>query len=117
MEILFYVSWRHSASGEFCDQSVIDSGTLIGEGKLRCLSGCSGCVSSMFYRCTDFSIEEDWSFGERLLTHTFDGGPDITIGFTGMAWIAPFHAGALQHHFQYLYAMTLDVSIQLQEQS
>ena len=44
----------------------------------------------MSFICTDFSIEEDWTFGERLLAHTFDGGPDITIGFTGTAWIAPF---------------------------
>ena len=76
MEIFFNVSWRRGAGGEFCDQSVIDSGTLIGEGNLQYLSGCSGCISSMFYRCTDFSIEEDWSFGEHLLTYTFDGGSD-----------------------------------------
>ena len=94
MEIFFHVSWRRSFDREtFCDQSIINSGTLIGEGQLRCLSGCSGTISSMSFICTDFSIEEDWTFGERLLTHTFDGGPDITIGFTGIAWIAPFNSG------------------------
>ena len=55
-----------------------------------CQEGCSGTISSVQYRCTDFSVEEDWSFGERLITYAFDSGPNIRIGFTGNAWISPF---------------------------
>ena len=42
--------------------------------------------------CTDFSIEENWSFGERQFNYTFSGGPNITIAFTGYNWISPFRA-------------------------
>ena len=44
----------------------------------------------MRYRCTDFSIDEDWSFGERVVVHNFTRGPEITIAFTGSEWISPF---------------------------
>ena len=40
--------------------------------------------------CTDFSTEEDWSFGEHRITYTFDEGSDITMAFTGGNWIEPF---------------------------
>ena len=92
MEIFFHVSWRLSFSGDaYCDQTIVESGELIGlDGALECESGCSGDISDMRYRCTDFSIDEDWSFGERVVVHNFTGGPEITIAFTGSEWISPF---------------------------
>ena len=94
MEVSFHISWHLSfASKAYCDQSVIDSGILIGvNGDLVCQHGFSdtAVISNMAYRCTDFSIEEDWSYGERHFTHEFDDGPVITIGFSGSAWISPF---------------------------
>ena len=94
MEIFFHISWRRSLSGTFCNQSSIDSGILIGHGgNLECQQGCLvSTISDVFYMCTDFSIEEDWSFGERRLTYTFSGGPNIIIAFTGYAWVHPFHS-------------------------
>ena len=73
---------------------MVDSGILIGSGDLVCQHGCSdmAVISSMAYRCTDFSLEEDWTFGENQFTHEFEGGPDITIGFTGGDWLTPFDA-------------------------
>ena len=46
----------------------------------------------MSYVCTSFSVQEDWTFGDRLLTHDFSfvAGNVVAIGFTGNAWIAPF---------------------------
>ena len=50
----------------------------------------------MWYTCTDFSIEENWSFGERRYTYNFGAvvsdSDIVTIGFTGNAWIAPFNS-------------------------
>ena len=95
MEIFFHISWRRSfREGTFCDQSVIESGNLIGiSSDLVCQHGCSeSTISNVLYMCTDFSIDEDWSFGERRFTYTFSEGPDITIAFTGNAWIRPFNS-------------------------
>ena len=96
MEVFFHISWRLSSSRAYCDQSLVNSGNLLrGEGSLVCQQGCSGTISSLEYRCTDFSAQdqEDWSFGERLFTYRFTGGPYFTIAFTGGDWIAPFNSG------------------------
>ena len=93
MEVFFHVSWRLSYAPEgYCDQSVVDSGMLIGSGDLVCQHGCTNAttISSMAYRCTDFSFDEDWTFGEHRFSYVFEDGPDITIGFTGGDWISPF---------------------------
>ena len=96
MEISFHISWRRSRERCFCNQLVIDSGYLIGETEnpLVCWHGCSSqsTISDVLFRCTDYSIEEDWSFGERQFTYIFNEGPDITIAFPGKAWIGPFHS-------------------------
>ena len=90
MEVFFHVSWRRSFGPEgYCDQSIVDTGTLIGSGDLTCQYGCSGTISSMSYRCTDFSTVEDWSFGENRFSYVFNDGL-MAIGFTGGDWISPF---------------------------
>ena len=93
MEITFHVSWRRSSSaGGNCRATTIANGNLIGEGQLGCQYGCPSRVhiSSMLYRCTDFSRAEDWSYGERRLAYNFTGTAPITIGFSGCCWISPF---------------------------
>ena len=95
MRIFYHISWRRSSgAGGNCDSSTISSGTLLGQGDLNCQYGCSGTISPMSYYCTDYSTEEDWSFGERQLTYNFTGlnANVITIGFTGAAWISPFNS-------------------------
>ena len=99
MEIFFHISWRRSRTDFFCNQSVIESGELIGEsGDLECLYGChygyNIIISNVLFMCTDFSVEEDWSFGERRITYTFNPFTYIykTITFTGGNWISPFHS-------------------------
>ena len=62
---------------------MIDGGKLIGEsGNLVCQNGCSSqstIITDVLFMCTDFSIGEDWSFGERRIIYTFDEGSDITL--------------------------------------
>jgi hypothetical protein len=43
----------------------------------------------MSYICTDFSTEENWSFGERRLAYNFSSATEDTIG---NAWISPFNS-------------------------
>ena len=95
MEISYHVSWRrNSGGGGNCNAETVTNGNLLsGEGSLTCQSGCSGTITSMSYICTDFSSEENWSFGERRLVYDFSSvssGVEVTIGFSGNAWISPF---------------------------
>ena len=78
IEITYHVSWRRTFSGGRCDSSNVGS-TLRGGSTLSCLSGCSGSITSMSYICTDFSIDENWSFGERRLNLDFSSYRDRTL--------------------------------------
>ena len=72
MEISYHISWRRNSGGGNCDSTTVANGNLLsGEGNLACGNGCSGTITAMSYICTDFSIEENWSFGERRITHNF----------------------------------------------
>lgn len=102
MEIFYHISWRrNSGAGGYCSSYDVTNGNiLLGEGSLTCQYGCSGTVSSMAYRCTDFSIVENWSFGEnQLLYKNFSSIPVLTIGFTGCCWISPFDHSPLTGHW------------------
>ena len=92
MEVSFHISWRRGTA--FCDQSVIESGDLIGEsGDIDCLHGCSESpIANVTFMCTAFSIEEDWSFGERQFSYTFNEISDVTLAYTGGNWITPFNS-------------------------
>lgn len=94
MEIFYHISWRRSSSeGGSCTTSTVQNGQLIGSGSLTCKSGCSGTISSMRYKCTDFSTTENWSFGENIVYHTFSVSLEtITIGFSSCCWISPFNS-------------------------
>ena len=100
MEIFYHVSWRRTSQQVQCNQSVVDSGVVNpGEGTLTCdpssTVACNGTsITDLSYKCTGFSIEEDWNFGENQVVFTFidDGSPDITIQFTGGNWISPFNS-------------------------
>lgn len=93
MEITYRVSWRrNSRGGGSCSATTVDQETLLsGEGSLTCSSGCRSTITSLSYFCTDFSIAENWSFGENRVVYTFPStSTSITIGFSGNAWISPF---------------------------
>ena len=93
VEISYHISWRRSWSGAtYCDGSTVSRATAIsGLGSLSCQYGCSGRIASLPYICTDYSTEEDWSFGEYHFAFNFAGTtPDntIAIGFTGCCWVS-----------------------------
>ena len=94
MEISFQISWRRSwSNNKYCDSSTIASGTLIGDysaNSLSCYSGCSGTVGSLRFKCTDFSISEDWSYGGNTIYYTFPASTTITIRFSDCCWVAGF---------------------------
>ena len=97
MEIFFHMSYRRThVTGGRCDSNTVASGRLlraIFEGNLECQYGCSGSISSMAYYCTDFSISENWAFGERRVTYDFTASINrtVTIGFSRCCWLAPFN--------------------------
>ena len=71
--ITFRIGWRRSfSSSTFCTQSTISSGQLIGiNGYLECQHRCYGRVGSLYFRCTDFSTNEDWTIGTNSFQYTF----------------------------------------------
>ncbi|XP_065903921.1 integrin beta-like protein C [Dysidea avara] len=93
MEISYHVSWRrNSGAGGSCSSLTVSNGLLLsGGGGMVCQYGCSGTITTMSYICTDFSIDENWSFGENRLAFNFTDRTEdtIAIGFTGGCWISP----------------------------
>ena len=86
---------RTHVTGGNCNSNTVANGQLLRarfEGNLECQYGCSGSVSSMAYYCTDFSISEDWAFGERRVTYDFTASINttVTIGFSRCCWLHPF---------------------------
>jgi len=88
VEISYRISWRRSSgAGGSCSTT---GSLLSGQGNLVCQYGCSGTITPMSYYCTDFSISEDWSFGERTIVYNFGSRSGmVTLGFTGSCWISP----------------------------
>ena len=92
MEISYQISWRRSANGHECTSDNVTNSTLInGEDNIRCQYSCSGTIiSPISYVCTDFSVEDDWSFGEYHSTSIFNSASDentVTIGTVNVNWI------------------------------
>ena len=80
VEITHRIAWRRNRAdtGGYCSQATIDSRTLLGSGNtltLNCRVGCTGQVGYMSYYCTDFSITENWSAGQR--TYIYNFGTDL----------------------------------------
>ena len=77
MQITHRIAWRRdSGAGGTCTQTTIDAQTLLSSGgshELRCQSGCSGTIGNLSYYCTDFSVTDNWSAGERIYTYNFIG--------------------------------------------
>ncbi|XP_052774126.1 uncharacterized protein LOC128212825 isoform X1 [Mya arenaria] len=93
----FRISWRMSDNRAFkCDDDVIANGTIIGGGDIVCDGNCYGIIGQLFYRCTDYSISEDWSSGRGRITETInplDIFKPIRFVFTGNAWISTLNNG------------------------
>ena len=90
MEITYQLAWKrnHRVHGGYCDANKIRDGVLVGDNQLKCQYGRSGTISSLQYICTEFSIDDNWSFGSRVISHDFSSsGSFVTIGFAGAAWL------------------------------
>ncbi|XP_052815878.1 uncharacterized protein LOC128242673 isoform X2 [Mya arenaria] len=89
----YRISWRRSYNqGLFCDQTTINSQKKInGEGNLECKENCNynSMNFPLSFKCTDFSISEDWTSGIGTIVKRFFPLPhgDFVFGFTGSAWI------------------------------
>ena len=96
MEIFYHISWRRDSSpgGSCSDTTIANGGLISGEGQLTCRFGCSGAITAMSYTCTDFSIKENWSFGERRVMYNFTDYASgiVTIAYLGGDWISPFNS-------------------------
>ena len=58
----------------FCNASTVSAGTLIRvAGNITCQRGCSGSLGSVQFRCTDFSVDENWSAGQGSNEVTLSG--------------------------------------------
>ena len=92
MEIFFQISWRRDSSeGGSCTRTTVANSNLIGNGYLTCQYGCSGTVSSLAYKCTDFSISDNWSFGENRVFYNFTSEQVLTIGYSSYCcWVQSF---------------------------
>ena len=76
MQITHRIAWkRDSSEGGMCTQATVDAqSTLLGGNsiyQLACQRGCSGNIANFSYYCTDFSIIDNWSAGERTYTYNF----------------------------------------------
>ncbi|XP_068209798.1 uncharacterized protein [Palaemon carinicauda] len=93
MEISFQIAWRRDSFYIMCDEDAIQSNTLLGgeeNTELGCEEGCENYYTglSLDFYCSDFSLEENWSFGGRTMKMNFTGsGNRGVLVFTGGNWI------------------------------
>ena len=93
VEISYHISWRRSSGGSatHCDDTTVSTRTAIsGLGSFTCQYGCSGTTASLQYICTDYSSQEDWSYGEYQYEINFastNSDNTVTIGFAGCCWV------------------------------
>ena len=72
VQITHRIAWKRSSSEGTCAQATINAQTLLPSGgQLTCQSGCSGTIGDFSYYCTDFSVIDNWSAGERTYTYNF----------------------------------------------
>ncbi|KAL3837113.1 hypothetical protein ACJMK2_022494, partial [Sinanodonta woodiana] len=82
IQMTYRMSWRRSfSSNHYCNSSHSSSNELRpGEGSLICSQGCSGIVTDLAYRCTDFSETEDWTTGTRTFLYNLTTpSPEISL--------------------------------------
>ncbi|XP_062621620.1 uncharacterized protein LOC134283182 [Saccostrea cucullata] len=94
--VTFRMAWRRSYSGvTMCNKTTIEDGDVIAAlGDVMCFdcSSFSSKISDVGIVCTDFSVQEDWTQGERSFVHTLQD-KSAQIGFTGGGWISLVSGG------------------------
>ncbi|XP_060589867.1 integrin beta-like protein B [Ruditapes philippinarum] len=101
--IEYRISWRMTYSSKFtCDDDIIQQGNKIGgEGSIECFQNCQGFLGQLYYKCTDYSVNEDWSSGRGRIIATLNPyysyygySKSFEFGFSGQAWIDKLVVGS-----------------------
>ena len=99
-EIKTHFSWMRSNGVDFyCNQSTINSLNLLGERfNILCTVGCDKTDQILFdinndlfttaTFCTSWSLNDDWSFGEKLTQLYLPKRNNIQLSFLSNAWIS-----------------------------
>ncbi|XP_071124120.1 uncharacterized protein [Mytilus edulis] len=97
IEISYRLAFRRDYSvSHMCNESnIINRDILNGEGTLACYHGCSGSiVNPMSYYCTDYSVDENWSAGQRSIYYTVPTfGNIFQFGYSSCCWISTLVVG------------------------
>ncbi|XP_076071097.1 adhesion G protein-coupled receptor B1-like [Mytilus galloprovincialis] len=94
--VTYKVSYRPIYKYHECTEQQLLNGNLIeGEGHLTCYSGCNSTIP-MSYFCTDYSIDEDYTIGERTVyipsNETYD--KILLFGYEDCCWIDLVESGS-----------------------
>jgi len=87
-------AWRRGSY--FCDQTTINNGGNIGAGSVCCVGsqcGSLGCPVTAAVPCTDFSVSQDTSAGQKTTILNLPPNIMIALQFTGAAWITLRNGG------------------------
>lgn len=94
--VTFRMAWRRSYSGvTMCNKTTIENGDVIAAlGDVMCFdcSSSPSIISDVGIVCTDFSVQEDWTQGERSFVHTLHN-KSVQFGFSGGDWISLLSGG------------------------
>ncbi|XP_071126882.1 uncharacterized protein [Mytilus edulis] len=77
-----YITYTVSFNNHYCDNATILNKILVnGEGSLVCYRGCEDTstktlVTRLSYYCTEFSEDDNWTYGQRTLNVTFPSTSD-----------------------------------------
>ncbi|XP_076070871.1 uncharacterized protein LOC143042458 isoform X3 [Mytilus galloprovincialis] len=86
-----YITYKLSFTDRSCDSTAIFNKTLINVGgSFTCYQGCDGTLmSSLSYQCTDYSVDENWKYGQRTVNVTFPSTPDnfYAFGYSSCCWV------------------------------
>ncbi|XP_052078424.1 uncharacterized protein LOC127716301 isoform X3 [Mytilus californianus] len=89
-----YITYKVSFNNHHCDKMYILNRILVnGEGSLMCYRGCNDTltrtlVTSLSYYCTEFSEDDNWTYGQRTLNVTFPSTSDniYVFGYRSGSW-------------------------------
>lgn len=92
-----YITYKVSFIGHICNSISIFNGTLVdGGGNFECFEGCSGnLISPVSYYCTDYSVVDNWAYGQRTFNITFPSTSDnlYTFGYSSCCWASLVEGG------------------------
>ena len=83
IEVTHRIAWRRSFDNfSNCNPAArtLFADIRFGGGDLRCIQGCVGSISPTSFRCTDFSISEDWVSGIGINNYTLPAGSNTFEG-------------------------------------